>query len=140
MHGGSLFYGNGEHLHTIRINTLTTTVRIRHPDTAPGDIRHGRGGIAASIGVNQLHAHGRAAAGGGGFNTGSILLRNRKATDRHRFGGDVGCGAATVPDTFRIYITCCSSIFSLKVKASIQFVKTEPLPSHRGTKRRLYSA
>ena len=29
---------------------------IGHADTAPGDIRHGRGRIAATIGVSQFHA------------------------------------------------------------------------------------
>ena len=77
---------------------------IRHADTASGNIRHGRGGVAAAIGVRQFHTRGGVAASGGGHDAVEVFLRNRKATDRHRFGGDVGCGAAAVPDTFRICI------------------------------------
>ena len=77
---------------------------ISHADAAPGDIRHGRGGIAATIGVRQFHARSRVAAGGGGHDAINILLRNRKAIHRHSLGGDVGCGNAAVPDTFRIRI------------------------------------
>ena len=77
---------------------------IRHADAAPGDIRHGRGRVAAAIGVRQFHTRGGVAARGGGHDAVKVLLRNRKTTDRHRFGGDGGCGAAAVPDSFRICI------------------------------------
>ncbi len=61
---------------------------ISHADAAPGDIRHGRGGIAATIGVRQFHARSRVAARGGGHDAGKILLRNRKSIHRHRLSGD----------------------------------------------------
>ena len=38
----------------------------------------------------------------GGHHTCRILLRERKAIHRHRFGGDVGCGNSAVLNTFRI--------------------------------------
>ena len=75
---------------------------IRHADTAPGDIRYGRGGIASPISLRQLHARGGIAAHSSGHNTCRIFPQKRKAIHRHRFCRDAGSRNKTVLRSFRI--------------------------------------